>query len=117
MNSPARYEIIFSGEIAYKKRLADVKQQMATMFQLDRGKLAALFTGRPVVVKKNLTKDMAEKYKLAIIKAGGISRVEEMISFQSEETKTDFIGEQDDHHSFLITAKKCVCPACGHEAA
>lgn len=116
MNSPGHFEVVFNG--AGKKSIEDVKQQMGTMFQLDPVKLEALFTGRPVVVKKNLSKEIAEKYKLAIAKAGGISLVTEMDSFQPQidaADDSDETDEPDEHHSYLITAKTITCPACGHE--
>ena len=115
MNRPEQFEVVFNGQIAGKKRLDEVKQQMGAMFHLDPVKLEALFTGRPVVVKKNLSKDMAEKYRLAIGKAGGISVVAEMDSVQSEVSEPEDAKQQDRYHSYLITANKFTCPACGHE--
>ena len=113
MNSPVQYEIVFSGEIVFKERLENVKQQMAAMFQMDPLEVEALFTGEPVVVKKNLTKDMAEVYRLTIAKAGAISKVVEMDSLQESAHNPFAEREQDVSHS--IDAPTCVCPKCGHE--
>lgn len=115
MNDPGPFEVVFNGEIAGKKSLHDVKEQMGAMFQLDPVKLEALFSGRPVVVKKNLSREMADKYKLAIGKAGGISVVAEMNAPRPEIPLPDATDVKDDFHSYLITANKFTCPACGHE--
>lgn len=88
---------------------------MGAMFQLDPIRLEALFTGRAVVVKKNLSREMAEKYKLAIGKTGGISVVAEMNSPQPEIAEPDATDDKHNFHSYLITANKFSCPACGHE--
>jgi hypothetical protein len=113
MNSPVQYEVVFSGEIVFKERVENVKQQMAAMFQMDPVEVDALFTGEPVVVKKNLTKDLAEVYRLTIAKAGAISKVVEMDPGQQVAPNPFVTGVQNVKHS--IDAAKCVCPACGHE--
>jgi len=44
---------------------------MAKMFKMEKGKAEQFFSGKTVVIKKNLNQETAEKYQKAIHKAGG----------------------------------------------
>jgi hypothetical protein len=66
------YEVIFSGQIQEGAELNEVKARIATMFKADEVTIARLFSGKPVVIKKNLTAEAADKYSIAFTKAGAI---------------------------------------------
>ncbi|MCQ4348986.1 hypothetical protein NGA35_16445 [Pseudomonas stutzeri] len=54
--------------------LAQVKDNLARLFQADPQRIAALFSGRRIVIKGNLDAEAAEKYRLTLARAG--ARVE-----------------------------------------
>ncbi|HEY9052599.1 MAG TPA: hypothetical protein VIQ03_13695 [Gammaproteobacteria bacterium] len=66
------YEIAFSGQIAEGADLQQVKTNMAKMFKADDAKIAQLFSGARVVIKKNIDLQTAEKYQVAMNNAGAI---------------------------------------------
>jgi hypothetical protein len=64
------YEVAFSGQISEGADLNDVKAKVAKMFNADDAKLALLFSGKRVVIKKNIDQATADKYKSALNRAG-----------------------------------------------
>ena len=68
--SDERYNLVFKGELVKSFELAQVKQNISKLFKVDGAKLEALFSGKAVVLKKNLDFDTATKYRVAIKKAG-----------------------------------------------
>lgn len=70
--SDERYDIIFRGESAKNVPIEQAKQNLAQLFNIDAAKVEALFTGKPVALKKGVSFDVAGKYRVAIKKAGAI---------------------------------------------
>jgi len=66
------YEVTFSGEIQQGARLDEVKARIARMFKADEVTIARLFSGKRIVIKKNLSAEAADKYSIAFTKAGAI---------------------------------------------
>ena len=64
------FEVAFSGKIAEGAELEQVKAKVGAMFKADAAKLAQLFSGKRVVIKKNIDQAMANKYKAALNNAG-----------------------------------------------
>jgi hypothetical protein len=64
------YEVAFSGQISEGADLNDVKAKVAKMFNADDAKLALLFSGKRVVIKRNIDQATAAKYKSALNRAG-----------------------------------------------
>lgn len=64
------YSIVFRGDILPGHQLVEVRQRMAQLFKLDDAKLAAVFSGKPVVLKKDCDLATAEKMKAVLNKAG-----------------------------------------------
>lgn len=64
------YEVAFSGAILEGADIEQVKVKVAAMFKADASKLAHLFSGKRVVIKKNIDQVTANKYKAALINAG-----------------------------------------------
>lgn len=64
------YNVVFKGELVRSFELAEVKKNVAKLFKVDGPKLEALFSGKPVVLKKNVNFEGANKYRVAIKKAG-----------------------------------------------
>jgi len=64
------YDIYFQGEALEGFDINLVKQNMARLFQANAQTLAALFSGKTVLLKKDLGKDDALKYQTLLKKAG-----------------------------------------------
>ena len=64
------YTIVFKGEILDGADSSAVQQKVAAMFKADAAKLAALFSGKPVAIKKNVDEATANKFVAAFAKAG-----------------------------------------------
>lgn len=65
-----KYDLIFTGELVPGKDLAEVKHNLRALFRIDETKVDLLFSGRDTVLKKGLDADAANKYRVAIKKAG-----------------------------------------------
>lgn len=74
MSAP-EFDIIFRGDIVFGHQLAEVKAKLQLLFKVDAAKVDALFTGRPVPLKRNLDEATANKYRDALIKAGAMVEV------------------------------------------
>lgn len=68
--SNQEFDIIFRGDIVFGHQLADVKLRLQQLFKADAAKVDALFSGRPVPLKRGLDLTSAEKYKDALTRAG-----------------------------------------------
>ena len=64
------YEVAFSGVILEGADIEQVKVKIGAMFKADAAKLAHLFSGKRVVIKKNIDQATANKYKAALTNAG-----------------------------------------------
>ncbi len=71
-----KYNLIFRGVLAKSVEPAEAKRNLGQLFKIDSAKVEALFTGKPVVLKRGLTLDVATKYRVAIKKAGALVDVE-----------------------------------------
>lgn len=68
----AHYNLIFQGEIIAGADLDDVKNNVAKLFKADAAKTALLFSGKPIVIKKNLDKETTKKYLSVLKKSGAV---------------------------------------------
>ncbi len=64
------YNIVFKGELVRSFDLAVVKKNIGQLFKMDGAKLEALFSGKTIILKRNLNFETATKYRVAIKKAG-----------------------------------------------
>ena len=64
------FEVAFSGQISEGANLEEVKARVGKMFNADDAKLSQLFSGKRIVIKKNIDQATAAKYKAALNRAG-----------------------------------------------
>lgn len=69
------FEIAFSGQIAAGEDPEQVKSRVGAMFKAGEDKLAQLFSGKRIVIKKNIDAQTAEKYRQAMERAGAVCEV------------------------------------------
>lgn len=65
-----RYDLMFSGELVPGFELAQVKTNLQQLFRLDEAKVNALFSGKAIALKKGVDAEAANKYRVAMKKAG-----------------------------------------------
>lgn len=83
--SDDKFEVAFSGEIIQGADLEQVKARVGQMFKADGAKLIHLFSGKRVVIKKDIDQQTAEKYKAALNKAGALCEVKNVSSVAVEQ--------------------------------
>lgn len=69
------FEIAFSGVIAEDADLEKVKLQIGKLFKADESRLAHLFSGHTVIIKRQVDEATAAKYRGAFERAGAICEV------------------------------------------
>ena len=72
MNQEQRYDLLFRGDIVPGRQLDDVKARVRDLFQIDDARLANLFSGRPVLIRRDLGAVEAERYRGALAEAGAL---------------------------------------------
>lgn len=80
----SRYEIVFSGQTLPGSDLETVKANLAKLFQADAQRIELLFSGRRLVLKNNLDAPAAEKYRMALERAGARVEVVDMDALVEE---------------------------------
>ena len=113
MNDP-RFKIVFAGELMPGHALEQVRENIANLFKTDPSKIAHLFSGRPVEIKRDLDSGEADKYLGALQRAGAkVSKQEDLgasLSLVATEDHPDPNAPQE-----LGTEERMTCPKCGHE--
>jgi len=69
------YEVAFFGDLAPNALQEDVKRNLAALFKADERKIAAMFSGQKITIKSKVDAKTAEKYRLAMLKAGAVADV------------------------------------------
>lgn len=73
------YGVVFSGKIHESSNREQVRDNFARLFRLtDPARLQRLFSGEEVTLKKGLSAEEAEKYRLALLKAGALCEVRKL---------------------------------------
>ncbi len=78
------FEVAFSGQIAEGADPDQVKAKIASMFKADEAKLAHLFSGKRVIIKKNIDQATANKYKTALSNAGAVCEIISLAAVMAE---------------------------------
>lgn len=66
------YEVVFRGDVLVGQSAIEVKQRLAQLFNTDAARIDQMFSGKPVVVKRNLDLETAERYQSTLLKAGAL---------------------------------------------
>jgi hypothetical protein len=78
------FEVAFSGQIADGADLTTVKKHIAAMFKADEDRLAQLFSGKRVIIKRSVDATTAARYRGAFEKAGAICEVSQIVQPETE---------------------------------
>lgn len=67
-----RFAVVFSGQIVDGTDGAQVRKNLANLFNVEASKIEAMFSGKPVLIKKDLDEAKAHGYQAALAKAGAV---------------------------------------------
>jgi len=80
------YQVIFSGKIIAHADLDMVKANVARTFSMPPEKIEKLFSGRRLVLKKDLDHATAERYQHTLKRAGALCELEDTSANPAQET-------------------------------
>ena len=75
-----RYNLVFQGQILEEASLDEVKANLARIFKADANKIDRLFSGKSIIIKRDLDSAAAQKYLSVFKQAGAEARAEEIVS-------------------------------------
>ena len=107
-----RYTIIYKGKTAQGRQVDEVKRNLTSLLKLGNEKIEQLFSGKPVIIAKNVGYESAMKYKTAFETAGAICRVEKI---RTKQSPTPPPQTDDNNVSKFDPSNKFFCPRCGFE--
>ncbi|WP_051940417.1 hypothetical protein [Stenoxybacter acetivorans] len=73
-----KIRIVFRGEIIEGKAKAEVKAHAAQLFKISPERIDRIFSGKPIVLKKDLSADEGLRYQNALEKIGMRAHIETM---------------------------------------
>lgn len=65
-----QFLVVFDGQAVPEHELYGVKQRLKDIFKADRARVESLFAGKPVALKRNLSREAALKYQHMLKQAG-----------------------------------------------
>ena len=65
-----RFEVVFQGQVQPGAAQDQVRANVGKLFQVSGSQLESLFSGRRIVIKQGLDQVAAEKYRIALERAG-----------------------------------------------
>jgi len=101
-----RFRIVFRGELAFGMSQEEVAAQLRERLKLSDAALARFFAGKPVVLKRDLDEETAERYAKAFWGAGARCAVEPM----TPDVVAVELAQRPDSPA---PAPAMVCPKCG----
>lgn len=114
MATPSVYSIIFHGDLAEGVDLPEVKQKASQLFKMNEQKIAHLFSGRSVTLKKGLELTAAKKYQKIIANTGMLVSIKENASINensaSSATGSAVVGASSVEHSSVQSMEWEISP-------
>jgi len=112
------YQVLFSGDVSPGSSMDQVRASLARELGIDDRKARALFSGRTVVIKSQLSEDEARELQYRLGDLGAVCRIKSLAAPRSLDAQIDKdtlrMEGQNDHTLKDITAAHVECPRCGH---
>lgn len=90
----ATYDLIFSGDIDNAIGEAQVRKNVATLFNIPPEKVEKLFSGDAVVLKSGLEEVTAKRYRTALNKAGALCQLRRSQTNTHQQTATKQVQQK-----------------------
>jgi uncharacterized membrane protein YhaH (DUF805 family) len=113
----ARFKILFSGDLMPGAQLEVVQANLARLFKADPARIAALFSGKAVEIKRDLSEAQAEQYLKALQQAGAHARKAADLSASLSLQVTDDHPAGEPTPSTPGQVTSMTCPKCDHQQA
>lgn len=69
------FAVVFTGQLVEGAAAEQVKANFARLFKVEMEKVAPMFTGKPVTIKRGVDAATARKYQQALLQAGAVCNV------------------------------------------
>lgn len=69
------YSVVMTGKVAEGQNPEQVKANVGKLFRIDEQQLNRMFAGKPVAVRKGISREQADKICAALMKAGAEAKV------------------------------------------
>ena len=76
------YRIIFEGKTAQGQDIARTKSALQTLFRTDEDTVEKLFSGKRIILKKQLSLELAQKYQATLEKTGALCYIDPPVFVQ-----------------------------------
>lgn len=73
-----RYQLVFKGDIDSSSDKETLRPKLQKALKFNDKQAEALFSGRRIIIRKNLTKESAEKMREQLLRVGALGEIEEM---------------------------------------
>lgn len=104
-----KYTIVFSGKTVQGENAETVKNNLLSVYDNDKEKIEILFSGNPVVIKKNIDQQTALEYKNIFEQFGAVL---DIFPFDAN-NKTGFqLSTSPSTSSDQTHSRKITCPSC-----
>lgn len=112
------YQVLFSGDVAPGSNVEQVRVRLGRELGIDERKARALFSGRTVVIRSQLSQAEAEALQGRLADLGAVCRIKSLSAPRSNAAQIDKDAlRMEGHHDQTlkdITAAHVECPRCGH---
>jgi len=86
-----KFQVIFSGKFLEGKSIPEIKQNLLILFKTDPSKIDAFFSGKKLIVKKNVARQTALKYIRVLQNAGIICHIKSHPFKTAESSKEETV--------------------------
>lgn len=104
--------VIVTGDLTGDLEPEQVKEHLCGTFGLDRAVAEMLVSGRPLVIKKNVSRAAAMRYATALRSAGVVCEIEDVAEDREEQPAPSAPADQQEAAPAPV-AREVVCPNCG----
>jgi len=110
-----KYNIVFYGKINLAWDIEVVKKHLSKLVKKDRQNIDLLFSGKPIVLKKNIDRQNADRFKIAFEKTGALCEIQEVPgqtdigNLKMEENNYEQTEYEKPPEQFIL------CPQCGFQ--
>jgi TM2 domain-containing membrane protein YozV len=108
--SQDKYRVIFKGKVQEGASPDDVKPKLAKILKLTDEKAAKLFSGKPIVIKKNASQETCKKIQAALSKAGALCKIKKESPPEEEEPEFKIEGFQPTSEAAPVKIKPVDLP-------